>query len=121
MAANSSFMIADAERHFPVRIRIGVRQDGLGSPLNQIKAWLDENCGANGWMPKKAALEQSAPDPARRLFPSEGLSLRRRVNQRGGTAFPACIRIGISPDGLSSRLDRIRNGATRIAEERAGR
>ena len=121
MAANSSCMIADAERHFPVRIRIGVPQDGLGSPLNQIKAWLDENCGANGWMPKKAALEQSAPDPARRLFPSEGLCLRRRVNQRGGTAFPAGIRIGISPDGLSSRLDRIRNGATRIAEERAGR
>ena len=75
MAANSSFMIADAERHLPVRIRIGVRQDGLGSPLNQIKAWLDENCGANGWMPKKAALEQSASDAARPLFPSEGLGL----------------------------------------------
>jgi hypothetical protein len=42
-------MIAEAERHFPVRIRIGVPPDGLGSRLDQIKAWLDENCGANGW------------------------------------------------------------------------
>jgi hypothetical protein len=49
MAANSSFMIAEAERSFPVRIRIGVPSDGLGSRLNRIKAWLDENCGANGW------------------------------------------------------------------------
>jgi hypothetical protein len=42
-------MIAEAERRFPVRIRIGVPPDGLGSRLDGIKAWLDENCGANGW------------------------------------------------------------------------
>ena len=49
MAASSGFMIAEAERRFPVRIRIGVPPDGFGSHLDQIKAWLDENCGANGW------------------------------------------------------------------------
>src|SRR5713101_3362881 len=49
MAASSNFMIAEAERRFPVRIRIGVPQDGLGSRLDRIKEWLDENCGANGW------------------------------------------------------------------------
>ena len=49
MTASSSFMIAEAERRFPVRIRIGVPPDGLGSRLDGIKAWLDENCGANGW------------------------------------------------------------------------
>jgi hypothetical protein len=49
MAANSGFMIGDAERRFPVRIRIGVPPDGLGYRLDGIKAWLDENCGANGW------------------------------------------------------------------------
>ena len=49
MAASSGFMIAEAERRFPVRIRIGVPLDGLGSRLDPIKAWLDENCGANGW------------------------------------------------------------------------
>jgi len=60
-------MIAAAERRFPVRIRIGVPPDGLGSRLDRIKAWLDENCGANGWALKKAALEQSASDAARPL------------------------------------------------------
>jgi len=49
MAASSGFFIAEAERRFPVRIRIGVPPDGLGSRLDQIKAWLDENCGADGW------------------------------------------------------------------------
>jgi hypothetical protein len=49
MAASSAFMIAEAERRFPVRIRIGVPPDGLGYRLDGIKAWLDENCGANGW------------------------------------------------------------------------
>jgi hypothetical protein len=49
MAASSAFMIAEAERRFPVRIRIGVPPDGLGYRLDGIKVWLDENCGANGW------------------------------------------------------------------------
>jgi len=49
MAASSGFFIAEAERRFPVRIRIGVPPDGLGARLDQIKAWLDENCGADGW------------------------------------------------------------------------
>ena len=49
MAASSGFMIAEAERRFPVRIRIGVPPDGLGSRLDRIKEWLDENCGSSGW------------------------------------------------------------------------
>ena len=49
MAASSGFMIAEAERRFPVRVRIGVPPDGLGPRLDRIKAWLDENAGAGGW------------------------------------------------------------------------
>ena len=49
MAASSGFMIAEAERRFPVRVRIGVPPDGLGSRLDRIKVWLDECCGADGW------------------------------------------------------------------------
>jgi hypothetical protein len=49
MAASSGFMIAEAERRFPVRIRIAVPPDGFGPRLDQIKEWLDENCGASGW------------------------------------------------------------------------
>jgi hypothetical protein len=40
---------AEAERRFPVRIRIGIPRDGLGSRLDRIRVWLDANCGANGW------------------------------------------------------------------------
>jgi hypothetical protein len=42
-------MIAEAERRFPVRIRIAVPSAGLGGRLDQIKAWLDDNAGATGW------------------------------------------------------------------------
>jgi hypothetical protein len=38
----------DAE-HLPVRIRISVPPEGLGSQLGQMIAWLDANCGANSW------------------------------------------------------------------------
>jgi hypothetical protein len=48
MAASSKLMMIEAERRFPVRIRIGVPPEGLGSRLDQMRAWLDGNCGADG-------------------------------------------------------------------------
>jgi hypothetical protein len=39
----------DAERILPVRIRIAVPPEGLGSQLDQMIAWLDANCGADSW------------------------------------------------------------------------
>jgi hypothetical protein len=33
----------------PVRIRLGVPPGGLGQRHTQMTAWLDENCGADGW------------------------------------------------------------------------
>ena len=38
-----------AERRFPVRIRLGVPPGGFGQRHTNITAWLDENCGADGW------------------------------------------------------------------------
>ena len=49
MPGNPREMITTAERRFPVRIRIGVPPEGLGRRHTQITAWLDENCGADGW------------------------------------------------------------------------
>ncbi len=49
MAASSKLMIIEAERRFPVRIRVGVPLEGLGGRLDQMRAWLDANCGADGW------------------------------------------------------------------------
>jgi hypothetical protein len=42
-------MITTAEWRFPVRIRIAVPPNGLGQRGRQLAAWLDENCGTDGW------------------------------------------------------------------------
>jgi hypothetical protein len=42
--------VRDAERRFPVRVRIGIPPEGLGNRLDQMNAWLDANCGADGWI-----------------------------------------------------------------------
>ena len=42
-------IIVAAERRFPVRIRLGIPPGGLGQRYALITAWLDENCGADGW------------------------------------------------------------------------
>jgi len=49
MPGNPREMIMDAERRFPVRIRIAVPATGLGSAHARITAWLNENCGTDGW------------------------------------------------------------------------
>jgi hypothetical protein len=49
MAASSRLMIAEAERRFPVRIRVAVPVGGFGERLNQMQSWLDQNAGADGW------------------------------------------------------------------------
>ena len=49
MAASSRLMIGEAERRFPLRIRLAVPPQGLGVRLDAMKAWLDENCGGDGW------------------------------------------------------------------------
>ena len=56
MAASSKFMIGEAEKRFPVRIKLAVPAGGLGDRLNQMNAWLDANYGANGWAMTPAGL-----------------------------------------------------------------
>ena len=51
--ASSKLMITEAERRFPCRIKPGVPTGGLGPRLH---AWLDENCGADGWAMTPAGL-----------------------------------------------------------------
>lgn len=45
-----------AERKFPVRVRIAVPPEGLGRQLEIMHAWLDETCGADGWASAPAGL-----------------------------------------------------------------
>jgi hypothetical protein len=49
MPGNPREFITAAERRFPVRIRIGVPADGFGRRHHEITAWLDGNCGSDGW------------------------------------------------------------------------
>jgi len=39
----------EAERRYPVRVRIAVPPEGLGRQLEIMHAWLNEICGAEGW------------------------------------------------------------------------
>jgi hypothetical protein len=49
MSRSSQQAQREAERQFPVRVRIAVPPDGLGRQLALMHAWLDETCGAAGW------------------------------------------------------------------------
>ena len=49
-------MVSEAERRFPVRIKMAVPSGGFGTRLTDINAWLDANCGADGWAMTPAGL-----------------------------------------------------------------
>jgi hypothetical protein len=56
MPANPGQIRRDAEKQFPVRVRIAVPPDGLGRQLPVMHAWLDAVCGATGWVSAPAGL-----------------------------------------------------------------
>jgi hypothetical protein len=66
-----------AERRFPVRIGIAVPPQGLGSRLDQIIAWLDTNCGADGWTstPSSFAFGETARSASTRGVVNDGLAI----------------------------------------------
>jgi hypothetical protein len=45
-----------AERHFPVRVRIALPPEGLGRQIEIMHAWLDQTCGVDGWATAPAGL-----------------------------------------------------------------
>jgi hypothetical protein len=69
MAASSKLMITEAERRFPCRIKLGVPPRGFGSQLADMEAWLDENCGADGWAMTPAGLRGVVNDAVAIYFP----------------------------------------------------
>jgi hypothetical protein len=56
MATSAKHFQREAERSFPVRVRIAVPPEGLGRQLAIMHAWLDETCGADGWTSASAGL-----------------------------------------------------------------
>jgi hypothetical protein len=58
----------DAERRFPVRIRIAVPDRGLGERLNQMHEWLDQNAGSDGWAMTPSGVRGMLNDPTSIFF-----------------------------------------------------
>jgi hypothetical protein len=46
----------EAERQYPVRVRIAIPPQGLGRQLEVIHAWFEETCGIDGWATSPAGL-----------------------------------------------------------------
>jgi hypothetical protein len=79
MPGNARDMIVSAERRFPVRIRIGVPPGGFGQRYAEMTAWLDENCGADGWAMTPSGMRGVLNDAVSIYFldaPSQARSLR---------------------------------------------
>jgi hypothetical protein len=62
MAASSKLMIGEAERRFPVRVRIAVPPEGFGGRRDALTEWLDATCGADGWAMTPSGLRGVASD-----------------------------------------------------------
>jgi hypothetical protein len=45
----------EAERRYPVRVKIAVPPAGLGRQLEVMQGWLDATCSADGWAAAPAA------------------------------------------------------------------
>src|SRR5436190_16058765 len=73
MAASSKLMITEAERRFPVRIKIAIPEGGL-TALHEIQSWLDVNCGADGWTMTPAGFRGVINDAVAVYFPDTALA-----------------------------------------------
>ncbi len=111
MAASSKLMIGEAERRFPVRIRILVPPQGLGVRLDAMKAWLDDNCGDGCWAMAPAGLRGVVNDAVAVYFCDAALAgafvarwCRRAKVESAGGAFR--IRDDAPPARRSAPLHR---------------
>jgi hypothetical protein len=67
-------MITMAERRFPVHLSIAVPPGGLGQRYARMAAWLDENCGAEGWAMTPSGTRGVLNDAASIYFPDTTLA-----------------------------------------------
>ncbi|MFZ2004845.1 MAG: hypothetical protein WB697_21750 [Stellaceae bacterium] len=74
MPGNPRKAYRDAERRFPVRVRIAVPQNGLGRQLGDMYAWLDELCGKAGWTSAPAGLAGIVNDAVAFYFDDTALA-----------------------------------------------
>jgi hypothetical protein len=77
MPGNPHEMVNMAERQFPIRIRIGVPPGGFGQRYAEMTAWLDANCGGDGWAMTPSGLRGVLNDAVSIYF--FGRDARKRV------------------------------------------
>ena len=83
MPGNPREMITVAERRYPVRIRVGVRPVGLGQRYTEMTAWLDQNCGADGWAVTPSGVRGVLNDAISIYFADAPASCQRRLHGGG--------------------------------------
>jgi hypothetical protein len=91
----------DAERRFPVRVRIAVPPEGFGSRLDQIIAWLDANCGSDRWASTPSSTRRVVNDAVAIYFADQGVHRRSRMGCIGSTMTDATDRSGPAQDALN--------------------
>ena len=74
MPGNPRQIHRDAERRFPVRIRIAVPEGGFGRQLVVMHAWLDTVCGETGWSSAPAGMTGIVNDAVAFYFDDAGLA-----------------------------------------------
>jgi hypothetical protein len=63
---------AEPSEHY--RIRIAVAPEGLGRQHGRMTAWLDENCGADGWAMSPSGMQGVPNDAVSIYFPNPALA-----------------------------------------------
>ena len=74
MPGNPRALITGAEQRFPVRIHIAIPPEGLGRQHARMTAWLDENCGADGWAMTPSGTRGVLNDAVSIYFPDAALA-----------------------------------------------
>jgi len=85
MAVSSRLMIIEPERRFPVLVKLAVVPPmGFGERLNRMHAWLDDNCGADGWEITPAGLRGVTSGTTSLSSASQRGRIRRRSRAHRG-------------------------------------
>jgi hypothetical protein len=74
MPGNPRKARSEAERQFPVRVRIALPPAGFGRQLSLMHAWLDEVCGAAGWSSAPSGLTGVVNDAVAFYFDDASLA-----------------------------------------------
>jgi len=74
MPSNPRQIQRDAERRFPVRVRIAVPEGGFGRQFAVMHDWLDAVCGEGGWSSAPSGLAGIANDAVAFYFDDAALA-----------------------------------------------